>query len=92
MRTSSPSADKGGKGPQKRPRFANFLSQGRTGCPGVSSAEITALLKAWSSGDEAALARLAEQVYPELHLMAVPVISFEGKKIDYGLGLDKSVA
>jgi len=35
-----------------------------------SSAEITGLLKAWSSGDQAALARLAERVYPELHLMA----------------------
>jgi RNA polymerase sigma factor (TIGR02999 family) len=32
--------------------------------------EITNLLKAWGSGDEAALARLAEQVYPELRLMA----------------------
>jgi RNA polymerase sigma factor (TIGR02999 family) len=27
-------------------------------------------LKAWSGGDEAALERLAEQLYPELHLMA----------------------
>ena len=34
------------------------------------SAEITDLLRAWSSGDEAALARLAEQVYPELRLIA----------------------
>jgi RNA polymerase sigma factor (TIGR02999 family) len=32
--------------------------------------EITALLKAWGSGEEAALARLAERVYPELRLMA----------------------
>lgn len=32
--------------------------------------EITGLLKAWSGGDEAALARLAERVYPELRLMA----------------------
>jgi RNA polymerase sigma factor (TIGR02999 family) len=37
---------------------------------GGSSAEITSLLKAWSSGDQAALARLAERVYPELRLMA----------------------
>lgn len=37
---------------------------------GESSAEITNLLKAWSSGDEAALGRLAERVYPELRLMA----------------------
>jgi RNA polymerase sigma factor (TIGR02999 family) len=36
----------------------------------ASSAEITSLLKAWSSGDQAALARLAERVYPELRLMA----------------------
>jgi len=35
-----------------------------------TSAEITTLLRAWSSGDEAALARLAERVYPELRLMA----------------------
>ena len=34
------------------------------------SAEITKLLKAWSSGDEAALGRLAEQVYAELRLVA----------------------
>src|ERR1035437_2087540 len=32
--------------------------------------ESTNLLKAWGSGDEAALARLAEHVYPELRLMA----------------------
>src|SRR5262249_48268401 len=32
--------------------------------------EITTLLKAWSSGDEVALGRLAERVYPELRLMA----------------------
>ncbi len=37
---------------------------------GASSAEITGLLKAWNSGDQAALARLAERVYPELRLMA----------------------
>ena len=37
---------------------------------GASSAEITSLLKAWNSGDQAALARLAERVYPELRLMA----------------------
>ena len=37
---------------------------------GGSSAEITGLLQAWSGGDEAALDRLAEQVYPELRLMA----------------------
>jgi RNA polymerase sigma factor (TIGR02999 family) len=35
-----------------------------------TSAEITNLLKAWSGGNLAALERLTEQVYPELHLMA----------------------
>ena len=34
------------------------------------SAEITKLLQAWGSGDEAALDRLAERVYPELRRMA----------------------
>lgn len=34
------------------------------------SAEITKLLRAWSGGDQAALERLAEQVYGELRLMA----------------------
>ena len=33
-------------------------------------AEVTNLLRAWSSGDHAALDRLAERVYGELHLMA----------------------
>ena len=37
---------------------------------GGPSSEITTLLKAWSGGDEAALERLAEKVYPELRLMA----------------------
>jgi RNA polymerase sigma factor (TIGR02999 family) len=32
--------------------------------------EITYLLKAWGSGDEAALARLTEHIYPELRLIA----------------------
>lgn len=36
----------------------------------VPSAEITGLLRAWSGGDQAALARLAERVYPDLRLMA----------------------
>lgn len=37
---------------------------------GESSVEITRLLKAWSGGDEAALSKLAERVYPELRRMA----------------------
>jgi RNA polymerase sigma factor (TIGR02999 family) len=48
-----------------------FVPMGRTGWSmGEPSVEITSLLKAWSSGDQAALARLAEYVYPELRLMA----------------------
>ena len=34
------------------------------------SSEITQLLRAWGSGDEVALNKLAEHVYPELRLMA----------------------
>jgi RNA polymerase sigma factor (TIGR02999 family) len=34
------------------------------------SAEITGLLKAWASGDKAALGQLAEHLYPELRRMA----------------------
>ncbi|MEO7272707.1 MAG: sigma-70 family RNA polymerase sigma factor [Vicinamibacterales bacterium] len=34
------------------------------------SADVTNLLRAWSDGDVAALARLSERVYGELHLMA----------------------
>jgi RNA polymerase sigma factor (TIGR02999 family) len=43
------------------------------------SAEITKLLKAWGSGDEAALGRLAERVYPELRLMARRYMKNEGR-------------
>jgi RNA polymerase sigma factor (TIGR02999 family) len=47
-----------------------FLPAAKGLAMGVPSAEITTLLKAWSAGDPAALERLAEQVYPELRLMA----------------------
>ena len=43
------------------------------------SAEITRLLKAWNSGDEAALGLLAEQVYPELRRMARRYMKNEGQ-------------
>jgi RNA polymerase sigma factor (TIGR02999 family) len=42
------------------------------------SGEITQLLKAWGGGDEAALDRLAEYVYPELRLMARRYMRNEG--------------
>ena len=47
-----------------------FLTMGERGVGRRVPVEITGLLKAWGSGDEAALARLAECVYPELRLMA----------------------
>ena len=48
-----------------------FCAHGENGLSiDARSAEITDLLKAWSGGDEAALGRLAEHVYPELRLMA----------------------
>jgi RNA polymerase sigma factor (TIGR02999 family) len=56
---------------RKRPRFCIFFEAPRDGPPIDSrSAEITNLLKAWSDGNETALGRLAEHVYPELRLMA----------------------
>ena len=36
-------------------------------------------MKAWGSGDEAALARLTEHVYPELRLMARRYMKNEGQ-------------
>jgi RNA polymerase sigma factor (TIGR02999 family) len=42
------------------------------------SVEITGLLKAWSTGDEEALNRLTEHVYPELRRMARRYMSNEG--------------
>ena len=43
------------------------------------SSEITQLLKAWGSGDEVALNKLAEHVYPELRLMARRYLKNEGR-------------
>ncbi len=72
MRLCSPSAGTGGSGPPKPATNSYiFWYLGRTGDQiDARTAEITNLLKAWGSGDEAALARLAEHVYPELRLMA----------------------
>jgi len=48
-----------------------FLGPWENGLPiGASPVEITRLLRAWSNGDEAALAQLVERVYPELRRMA----------------------
>jgi RNA polymerase sigma factor (TIGR02999 family) len=55
----------------KAATFCYIFIHGENGVSiGASSAEITGLLKAWGSGDQTALARLAERVYPELRLMA----------------------
>jgi len=43
------------------------------------SAEITVLLKAWGSGDKAALGQLAEHVYPEFRRMARRYMKSEGQ-------------
>src|SRR5205085_12571203 len=68
-----PSAGTDGSG---RPKAATvlvyfFLSPTEHG-PSIDTRteEITCLLKAWGSGDEAALGRLAEHVYPEMRRMA----------------------
>lgn len=68
----SPSTATGGSRRQKRPRFGIFFAScGDLGWSiDASCTEITGLLKAWNSGDQAALAQLAERVYPELRLMA----------------------
>src|SRR5262249_5672065 len=72
----SPSANTGGNGKRKRPRPFSFcarrggLSMNPRSEGDARSDGITALLRAWSGGDEAALSRLAEQVYPELHRIA----------------------
>jgi RNA polymerase sigma factor (TIGR02999 family) len=43
----------------------------------LPSVEVTGLLRAWSSGDESALARLVERVYPELRDIARRCLSRE---------------
>jgi RNA polymerase sigma factor (TIGR02999 family) len=56
---------------QIRPCLCIFLEGPEDGLAiDERTAEITNLLRAWGSGDEAALTRLAEHVYPELRLMA----------------------
>jgi RNA polymerase sigma factor (TIGR02999 family) len=68
----SPSAGTGGSEWQNRPHFSGIflVPWGERVSIDTRSAEITGLLKAWGSGDQAALGRLAEHVYPELRQMA----------------------
>ena len=57
--------------PQNRHAFCIFVgAHGDRLSIDARTPEITNLLKAWGSGDEAALAELTERVYPELRLMA----------------------
>jgi RNA polymerase sigma factor (TIGR02999 family) len=72
VRLCSPSAGTGGSGRQKRPRFGIFfVPVGERVSIDARTREITHLLKAWGSGDEAALVRLTAHVYPELRRMAL---------------------
>jgi RNA polymerase sigma factor (TIGR02999 family) len=75
------SAGTGGSGRQKRPRFWYISLCPSENGPSIDArcAEITSLLKAWGGGDEAALQQLAEQVYPELRLMARRYMKNEGQ-------------
>jgi RNA polymerase sigma factor (TIGR02999 family) len=72
VRLSSPSAGTSGSGRQKWPHFCVFFAAHGENVPLIdeSSREVTHLLRAWTGGDEAALGRLMERVYPELRLMA----------------------
>jgi RNA polymerase sigma factor (TIGR02999 family) len=58
--------------PQNPPRILYIFvgAHGERLSIDTRTAEITGLLKAWGSGDDAALAQLTEHVYPELRLMA----------------------
>jgi RNA polymerase sigma factor (TIGR02999 family) len=74
-------AGTGGSRRPERPCFCYiFCNYGEKGLPiEAHSAEITNLLKAWGGGDEAALDRLAEHVYPELRRMARRYMKNEGQ-------------
>src|SRR5262249_61904009 len=57
--------------PETRHAFCIFVAAlGERLSIDARTAEITNLLRAWGSGDEAALAQLTERVYPELRVMA----------------------
>lgn len=66
------SADTVGNNPPKPATLFCCILECLWGKASIDSrtSEITKLLKAWGTGDEAALARLTEQVYPELRVMA----------------------
>jgi RNA polymerase sigma factor (TIGR02999 family) len=66
------SAGTGGDSPAKPATFFCIFLDALGNGPSIDerTADITNLLRAWGGGDETALARLAEHVYPELRLMA----------------------
>ena len=77
----SPSPVQAAAGAPKRPRFSGiFCVYGENGLSvDARTAEITNLLKVWGSGDDAALVRLTEHVYPELHRMAMRCMKNEAR-------------
>lgn len=80
----SPSSVTGGSSPPEAARMLVYFSSApREGWPaeGARNAEITKLLKARRNGDEAALPRLTERVYPEPRLMARRFMKSEGQSI-----------
>jgi RNA polymerase sigma factor (TIGR02999 family) len=81
VRLCSPSAGTGGNGRRKRPYFWYIFGAHVTTGLAIEqrSAEITGLLKAWGSGDKAALGQLAEHVYPEFRQMARRYMKNEGQ-------------
>jgi RNA polymerase sigma factor (TIGR02999 family) len=72
VRLCSSSAGTSGSVDQKRPCFWYISCAHEESGLAIEtrSAEITGLLKAWGSGDKAALGQLAEHVYPELRQIA----------------------
>jgi RNA polymerase sigma factor (TIGR02999 family) len=81
VRLCSSSAGTSGSVDQKRPSFWYIsCTHGENGLTiEARSAEITGLLKAWASGDKAALGQLAEHVYPEFRQMAHRYMKNEGQ-------------
>jgi RNA polymerase sigma factor (TIGR02999 family) len=65
----SPSLVRAAADARKEPRVS-YYAKGEPFAIDPRAEEITFLLKAWGGGDEAALVRLTEHVYPELRLMA----------------------
>src|SRR5262249_20571805 len=76
-----PSAGTGGRPRPKPATVLVYFYKPTENRPSIDARteEITCLLKAWGSGDEAALGRLAEHVYPELRRMARRYMNHEAQ-------------